>query len=63
MASVLIKPGGVIVQIGLRLAIGGLDIRLATLQEITFIGTHTYTAKDFCETAQVIFDGSLADLY
>ena len=62
MANAQIKQGGVIVRIVLGSAIGGLDIRLMTQQEITFIGTHTYTANDFRETAQEIFHGGLADL-
>jgi threonine dehydrogenase-like Zn-dependent dehydrogenase len=33
-----------------------------TLQEITFIGTYTYTAQDFRDTAQAIFDGRLGPL-
>ena len=33
-----------------------------TLQEITFIGTYTYSAQDFRDTAQAIFDGSLGAL-
>ena len=33
-----------------------------TLQEITFIGTYTYTVKDFEQTAQAIFDGRLGSL-
>jgi threonine dehydrogenase-like Zn-dependent dehydrogenase len=44
-------PGGVIVHIGLGAGRGGLDIRRMTLQEITFIGTYTYTAQDFRDTA------------
>lgn len=55
-------PGGVIVHIGLGEDAGGLDIRRMTLQEITFIGTYTYTAQDFRDTAQAIFDGRLGDL-
>jgi L-gulonate 5-dehydrogenase len=55
-------PGGVIVHIGLGQASGGLDIRRMTLQEITFIGTYTYTAQDFRETAAAIFDGRLGAL-
>lgn len=62
MASVQVKLGGVIAHIGLGSAVDGLDIRRMTLQEITFIGTYTYTAQDFCETAQAIFDGSLGNL-
>jgi threonine dehydrogenase-like Zn-dependent dehydrogenase len=41
---------------------GGLDVRRMTLQEITFIGTYTYTAQDFRDTAAAIFDGRLGAL-
>ncbi|HSF95347.1 MAG TPA: alcohol dehydrogenase catalytic domain-containing protein [Thermohalobaculum sp.] len=61
-ASAAVRPGGVIVHIGLGSAEGGLDIRRATLQEITFIGTYTYSQSDFRETAQAIFDGTLGAL-
>ena len=62
IASRLAKPGGVIVHIGLGEAEGGLDIRRMTLQEVTFIGTYTYTPADFHDTAQAIFDGRLGAL-
>lgn len=61
-ASALAEPGGVIVHIGLGEDSGGLDIRRMTLQEITFIGTYTYTAQDFRDTAQALFDGRLGPL-
>ncbi|MEX0309956.1 MAG: alcohol dehydrogenase catalytic domain-containing protein [Tateyamaria sp.] len=61
-ASRLAEPGGVIVHVGLGDNSDGLDTRRMTLQEITFIGTYTYTAKDFRDTAQAIFDGRLGDL-
>lgn len=61
-ASALVRPGGVIGHIGLGQATGGLDIRRMTLQEVTFIGTYTYTAQDFRDTAQAIFDGCLGPL-
>lgn len=61
-ASALIKPGGTIVHIGLGDAKDGLDIRRMTLQEITFIGSYTYTHQDFIDTAHAIFDGRLGDL-
>jgi L-iditol 2-dehydrogenase len=61
-ASALVRPGGVIGHIGLGQATGGLDIRRMTLQEVTFIGTYTYTAEDFRDTAQAIFDGRLGPL-
>lgn len=56
-ASALASAGGVIVHIGLGDGEEGLDTRRMTLQEITFIGTYTYTAQDFRDTAQGIFDG------
>ena len=61
-ASAAVKPGGVIVHIGLGSAEGGLDIRRMTLQEITFIGTYTYTPADFRDTAEAIFAGRLGAL-
>ncbi|WP_282118897.1 zinc-dependent alcohol dehydrogenase [Ruegeria atlantica] len=61
-ASHHVHPGGVIVHVGLGEDAGGLDIRRMTLQEITFIGTYTYTAEDFRKTAQAIFDGRLGPL-
>ena len=61
-ASAATLPGGVIVHIGLGDEKPGLDIRRLTLQEITFIGTYTYTAQDFRDCAQAIFDGRLGDL-
>ncbi|MXN67499.1 alcohol dehydrogenase catalytic domain-containing protein [Stappia sp. GBMRC 2046] len=61
-ASERAAPGGVIVHIGLGEAAGGLNIRRVTLQEITFIGTYTYTMADFHETAEAIFDGRLGPL-
>lgn len=57
-----VNPGGVIVHIGLAEDTGGLDVRRMTLQEITFVGTYTYTAFDFKESAQALFDGRLGPL-
>lgn len=61
-ASALTEPGGVIVHIGLGSGSGGLDIRRMTLQEIAFVGSYTYTARDFSETAHALFDGRLGKL-
>lgn len=61
-ASALAQPGGVILHIGLGEDMGGLDIRRMTLQEITFIGTYTYTTEDFRQTATAIFEGRLGAL-
>ena len=57
-----VSPGGVIMHIGLGSSGGDFDFRRMTLQEITFIGTYTYTAQDFNETALAIFDGRLGAL-
>ncbi|GAB5511317.1 MAG: zinc-binding alcohol dehydrogenase family protein [Hyphomicrobiales bacterium] len=61
-ASAHATPGGVIVHIGLGSASGGLDVRRLTLQEITFLGTYTYTAQDFRDTAAAMFAGQLGSL-
>ena len=61
-ASAMAEPGGVILHIGLGEDSGGLDVRRMTLQEITFIGTYTYTMQDFRDTAAAIFDGRLGPL-
>ena len=61
-ATAITQPGGVIMHIGLGQGEGGLDIRRMTLQEIAFVGTYTYTAKDFRDTAAAIFDGRLGAL-
>ncbi len=61
-ASAMVHPGGVILHIGLAEHFGGLDIRRMTLQEVTFIGTYTYTDQDFRDAAAAIFDGRLGPL-
>ena len=57
IASAIVRPGGVIAHIGLGDNEGELDVRRMTLQEIGFIGTYTYSAQDFRDTAQAIFEG------
>jgi L-gulonate 5-dehydrogenase len=61
-ASAATRPGGVILHVGLGGGTAGLDIRRLTLQEITFIGTYTYTAQDFRDTCAAMFDGRLGPL-
>ncbi|MFT7252609.1 MAG: L-gulonate 5-dehydrogenase [Paracoccaceae bacterium] len=61
-ASAATRPGGVILHVGLGGGTAGLDIRRMTLQEITFIGTYTYTAQDFRDTCAAMFDGRLGPL-
>lgn len=62
VASELVQPGGVIAHVGLGEDAGGVDVRRYTLQEITLIGTYTYTMQDFQDTAKAIFDGRLGAL-
>ncbi len=60
--SALASPGGVILHVGLGGGTAGLDIRRITLQEISFIGTYTYTMQDFRDTCTALFDGRLGQL-
>lgn len=46
-ASQLVRPGGVIIHVGLQDSLEGLDTRRITLQEIAFIGAYCYSRKDF----------------
>lgn len=61
-ASAAVAPGGVIIHIGLMDNDGGLDVRKLTLQEVTFVGTYTYTMVDFRATVNAIQAGVLGDL-
>ncbi len=58
----MVRPGGVIVHIGLLPGVDGLDIRKVTLQEITFIGAYCYTPMDFRQTVTAIASGRLGKL-
>ena len=57
-----IKPGGIIIHIGLTQPSGSFDFRKATLQEITFIGTYCYTNKDFTNTLDILTGKKIGDL-
>lgn len=61
-ASSATHPGGLILHIGLGGGTAGFDIRRITLQELTVIGTYTYTAQDFRSTCAAMFDGRLGPL-
>ncbi len=62
MASNCCKPGGVIVNVGLAGGEVGLDVRRMTLQDISFIGSYTYTQKDFELTTEAINKKKLGNL-
>ena len=58
----VVKPGGIIIHIGLTQPSGQFNFRKATLQEVTFIGTYCYTNKDFEKTIKILADKSIGDL-
>ena len=57
-----IKPGGIIVHIGLTQPSGIFDFRKTTLQEITFVGTYCYTNKDFEKTLNILNNKEIGTL-
>ena len=57
-----IKPGGIIIHIGLTQPSGTFDFRKATLQEITFIGTYCYTNEDFGKTLSILNNKEIGSL-
>ena len=61
-ASRLVRPGGVIVHVGLLPGAEGYDIRRITLQEITVTGAYCYTPDDFAAALAAIAAGSLGTL-
>jgi len=58
----VVKPGGLIIHIGLTQPAGKFNFRKATLQEITFIGTYCYTNQDFSDTIQILANKDIGDL-
>ena len=61
-ASALVRPGGVIVHVGLLPGEEGLDIRRITLQEITITGSYCYTPDDFSDTLAALAAGAFGRL-
>src|SRR6202790_3443308 len=61
-ASRMVRPGGVIVHLGLLPGGDGLDIRKITLQEIAFTGSYCYTPLDFRQTVAAIARGRFGKL-
>ena len=57
-----IKPGGIIIHIGLTQPSGVFNFRKTTLQEITFIGTYCYTNKDFEKTLNILNNNKIGSL-
>lgn len=61
-ASRLVRPGGVIVHVGLLPGQEGYDIRRITLQEITITGSYCYTPDDFQAALNALAQGALGQL-
>ncbi len=57
-----VRPGGVMMHIGLLDGSGNCDFRKITLGEITVIGTYTYTHNDLEEALLKLSSGALGDL-
>lgn len=62
MAIRAVRPGGVLMHIGLQQSAGDCDFRKITLAEITVIGTYTYTHTDLEAALQALHSGALGDL-
>jgi 2-desacetyl-2-hydroxyethyl bacteriochlorophyllide A dehydrogenase len=57
-----VKPGGVMMHIGLQDWASEIDMRKLTLAEITLMGTYTYTTADLRATVKLLHDGAFGDL-
>ena len=57
-----IKPGGVVMHVGLQDWASEIDMRKLTLSEITLLGTYTYTTADLRATVAALAKGAFGDL-
>jgi alcohol dehydrogenase len=57
-----VKPGGVVLHIGLLDWASEIDMRKLTLAEITLIGTYTYATMDVRAAVQAVHEGAFGDL-
>jgi 2-desacetyl-2-hydroxyethyl bacteriochlorophyllide A dehydrogenase len=57
-----IRPGGVIMHVGLQDWASEIDMRKLTLAEVTLLGTYTYTTADLRATVSALADGAFGDL-
>jgi alcohol dehydrogenase len=57
-----VKPGGVVMHIGLMDWASEIDMRKLTLSEITLIGTYTYTTADLRAAVAALHEGAFGDL-
>lgn len=61
-ALAAVKPGGVVMHIGLQDWASEIDMRKLTLAEITLLGTYTYTTADLRATVAALHQGQFGDL-
>jgi len=61
-ALVAVKPGGVVLHIGLADWASEIDMRKLTLGEISLIGTYTYSTADLRAAASALYEGAFGDL-
>ena len=57
-----VRPGGVVVHVGLLDWASEIDMRKLTLAEITLIGTYTYSTVDLNATVAALHRGAFGDL-
>lgn len=57
-----IRPGGVIMHVGLQDWASEIDMRKLTLAEVSLLGTYTYTTADLRATVGALSRGELGDL-
>jgi 2-desacetyl-2-hydroxyethyl bacteriochlorophyllide A dehydrogenase len=57
-----IKPGGVVMHVGLQDWASEIDMRKLTLAEVTLLGTYTYTTADLRATVDALARGAFGDL-
>jgi 2-desacetyl-2-hydroxyethyl bacteriochlorophyllide A dehydrogenase len=61
-ALAAVKPGGVVMHVGLQDWASEIDMRKLTLAEITLLGTYTYTTADLRATVAALALGAFGDL-
>jgi 2-desacetyl-2-hydroxyethyl bacteriochlorophyllide A dehydrogenase len=62
LALAAIKPGGVIMHIGLQDWASEIDMRKLTLAEITLLGSYTYSMADLRATVDALHQGAFGSL-
>jgi alcohol dehydrogenase len=61
-ALAAVKPGGVVMHVGLQDWASEIDMRKLTLSEITLLGTYTYSTVDLQATVKLLARNAFGDL-